>query len=474
MAPARRLIAAALLVGPFALACRGGGYFAEPRLWAGLVACAALAVAALSAPLPSRRGWVAILALAAFAGWTALSGAWAPLSDPAVADAQRVALYAAAFAAAVLTLGSAPGAVEPALAAGCALVVAYGLSERVLPGLIELDASRTAFGRLEQPLTYWNAMGAVASIGLVLATALAGDLARSRWLRVAGAAVAVPLAAGLALTLSRGAIAAAGAGLVSLLLLRATRAQLRAAAVTAIAGAAAGAVALSLDGVRTLAGGGSTRQLQGALLLAILAGLMALAGAIAARRLPPQPAARGRRGARLGALGAAAAVAGLVLALGLVGGPAVGTPESGARVGRLASVESNRYAYWEVALGQWRGHPLAGAGAGAFRVAWLAERDVDERALDAHSLYLETLAELGLIGLALLGVFAAAIVAGARASLPATAGSVAALAAFATHAGLDWDWEMPAVTLVALLLAAGVVVAGGRPGPAATGPRPRE
>jgi hypothetical protein len=31
------------------------------------------------------------------------------------------------------------------------------------------------------------------------------------------------------------------------------------------------------------------------------------------------------------------------------------------------------------------------------------------------------------------------------------------LAAWALHAGLDWDWEMPALTLMGLLLAAAAV-----------------
>ena len=34
------------------------------------------------------------------------------------------------------------------------------------------------------------------------------------------------------------------------------------------------------------------------------------------------------------------------------------------------------------------------------------------------------------------------------------AGLIAALALWAVHAGVDWDWEMPALTLVALLIAA--------------------
>ena len=71
-------------------------------------------------------------------------------------------------------------AVEPALAAGTLIVIGYGLSERLLPGLLHFARSVSAQGRLEQPLTYWNAMGELAAIGFVLAARLAGDRSRPR------------------------------------------------------------------------------------------------------------------------------------------------------------------------------------------------------------------------------------------------------------------------------------------------------
>ena len=71
-------------------------------------------------------------------------------------------------------------AVEPALAAGATLVIGYGLAGRLLPGIVELARSASAGGRLEQPITYWNAEGALAAIGLVLCARLAGDVRRPR------------------------------------------------------------------------------------------------------------------------------------------------------------------------------------------------------------------------------------------------------------------------------------------------------
>jgi O-antigen ligase len=135
-----------------------------------------------------------------------------------------------------------------------------------------------------------------------------------------------------------------------------------------------------------------------------------------------------------------------------------GTAPTGAEASRLVTAQSNRYAYWKVAVSTFADHPLDGIGAGGFAVAWLRERDIPETVRDAHSLYIETAAELGLAGLAALAVLLAGAATTARAALrragPVAAGATAGLAAWAMHAGLDWDWEMPALTLVAVVLLA--------------------
>ena len=109
-----------------------------------------------------------------------------------------------------------------------------------------------------------------------------------------------------------------------------------------------------------------------------------------------------------------------------------------------------RYAFWDVALAEFRGQPLIGSGSGAFAIAWRAQPDKAKPALDAHSLYLETLGELGLVGAAALALFLGSVglcAAGLyRRAPPAACGPLAGLLVFAVHAGLDWDWEMPAVT----------------------------
>src|ERR671918_1610143 len=104
---------------------------------------------------------------------------------------------------------------------------------------------------------------------------------------------------------------------------------------------------------------------------------------------------------------------------------------------------------------------------GGFQVEWLKERDRVDKSGDAHSLYLETLAELGVVGfaflMAFLGGMAAAVVRLHRRSPGAATALAGGLAAWAVHVGLDWDWEMPAVTLPALMLGAAAVAWSGEP-----------
>ncbi len=89
---------------------------------------------------------------------------------------------------------------------------------------------------------------------------------------------------------------------------------------------------------------------------------------------------------------------------------------------------------------------------------------------DAHSLYMEMLAELGLAGLLLVAaVVAVGLASGIRRrhapdGSDVVAAATAAVAAFAVAAGIDWMWEVTIVTLVAvtcLALVTGPATAGG-------------
>ncbi len=140
--------------------------------------------------------------------------------------------------------------------------------------------------------------------------------------------------------------------------------------------------------------------------------------------------------------------AALVVAAGLA---AVGVATAFATMPRLLQARGD---YWHAAWHVIERHPLGGSGAGTYDLAWAAYGDLTRwgEALDAHSLYLETLAELGIVGLVfVLALLAPAVVAVRSGRLPL--GSSAALAggvAFLVHAGLDWDWEFPAVTVAGI------------------------
>ena len=460
----------ALLAGPTVLAFFSGGYFDEPRLVAALAAWALVGAAALAAERPLPRSGPGRLALGGAAALTVLtvaSIAWAPLAGPALDDAQRTLLYLGALVAAAAFLS--PGrAVEPALAAGALVVVCYGVSERFLPELVDLQESLTAGGRLEQPLTYWNAMGALAAMGLVLAARLAGDVRRPAALRAAAAAAAAPLGAGVYLSFSRGAIAALAAGLVALAVLTPQRPQLRAAGLAAATAIAAAVACGVLPWVRSLEPTGPAPWLQGLFALAVLGAIGVVAAALTVR-WSRAAAAAPRPAPRLGKIAAAAALAllGAVLVTAATEGrPEPTAPAAGARTERLRSLDSTRYDYWRVALDTFARHPVAGTGAGGFRVEWLRERDEPDTSRDAHSLYLETAAELGLAGLAAMAAFLAGLALCAKRAFvkdpAAVAGLIALVVTWLVHAALDWDWEMPALTLVAVVAAGAVVAAADR------------
>jgi hypothetical protein len=469
----RSLIAAAavlLLAAPTILAFFSGGFFFEPRVIATIATwLLVLALAAVGpAPLPrSRNGWLALGGLVLIAVWSAVSVAWAPRAGPAIESVERLFLYVGALLIAIGALRSRRvlRAVEPALAAGAALVIGYGLAGRLLPGIVHLAHSSRAGGRLEQPLTYWNAEGALAALGLVLCARLAGDRTRPSAVRALAAAAAAPLGAGLYLSYSRGAIAAAGIGLIVLIAAVRSRSQLEASAIVLLTGVAAAVAAGALPGVASLAGDSRTLERDGAIMLAILV-VVAGAGALATswRRRSAQ-----RRGSadllpgswRLAAFAAAAVILGLA-GLMIGGLRERSAPAAGAQAARLSSVSSNRYEYWRIGLRGFERHPLQGLGAAGFRTLWLRERTLNEGVTDVHSLELEMATELGLVGLlAFASLLAGAGLSGRRAlriDRLLAAGPVAGAVTWLLHASIDWDFEMPAVTLPAIVLMGTLIV----------------
>jgi hypothetical protein len=116
---------------------------------------------------------------------------------------------------------------------------------------------------------------------------------------------------------------------------------------------------------------------------------------------------------------------------------------------------------WRQAWRDFEDHPALGSGAGTFELYWLQHRTTPGNVRDAHSLYLEVLAELGPVGLLLLvAALGVPLLAVGRARFHAYGpGAFAAYLAFLLHAGVDWDWEMPAVTIVGLFCGAALLLA---------------
>ena len=457
-----------------ALGAARGGYYPEdwgvPLLVAALAATAALA----RSPLVElgRRGLLVAGCLAGLAAWAGLSALWSPGAERPLLEAARTALYAAV--ALLLALRLRRSLVLPllaGLAAGATALAVYALGTRLLPGTLGGAYDPSSGYQLGDPIGYWNALGIVVALGALLALGLA--LRGPPPLRPVAAAALVPLAATLYFTFSRGALLAAAVGLVVLVALERRRAgALAAVGLLALAPLAAVLAARRMDALTAPGATLQTAQAQGhrlvwqLALLAAAGALASLAAGAAERRL------RGRfRAPRLprSAVAAAAtlAAAGLVLAGTAFGGRALeafdgDTAAGGDLDARLLSAAGNgRGDYWRVAARMALDAPVLGAGAGAFERAWLRERPEPVEARDAHSLYLETLAELGPVGLALLALALAVPLAALRRRsdhplLPAAGG---AYAAFLLHAGLDWDWELPVVALAALACGLAVVAA---------------
>jgi hypothetical protein len=450
------LATVALLLAPGTLAMLDGGYFDRPRLWAAIAAWAIVALVALTQPSPlpaGRGGRLALAGLVALTAWTALSMLWAPLGGRAVVDVQRGLLYVAGLLAAVALLRPAASRAlaEPVLLLGIAAACAVGMAERMLPGVVSLQIVQSAGTRLAQPIGYWNAMGVLGAAGVALAAGLVADPARGRAVRAGSAAAAVACGLALWLSYSRGALGALGAGLAVVVAVAPAPRTLAAVALLVAAAVPPVLVTVVLDGVTAPRGPAG----EGAVLLAVTLAAAA-AAALATARLPGDGGFRPPlRAASLATLAAALAVS----AVGAVNAEQREPPAAGAVAeSRLASLSSNRFEYWKVASRTFADHPLAGVGTSGFAVEWLRERPFDESVRDAHSLYLETAAELGIVGLLALALFLAGVAIATRdairaeggAALAAAAGTLAVLAA---HAALDWDWELPAIALIAVILA---------------------
>jgi O-antigen ligase len=473
-------LVAALAVA--ALAADSGGF--DPTSW-GWSTLALLLVLVAALFLGARRlsplEWMLPAALAALTGWVWLSLAWSSDSSQTVQEGERMLLYLTGTLA-LLLLGrrSRVDGLVLGLAAAITAICAYSLGWRLFApgrGAYQIDAADQQAGfRLARPIGYANALAIFAVLGILLSLGLA-IRGRTPVIRALGSSALVLLAPTLYFTYGRGAWIGLAAGLAALLAAERGRLQVLGRLLAyAVAPAVAVVLASRAHELTSAPGSIAAARHDGHLLavaIVVLAVFAAFVPALfdwARRQVSLAPNARRGLALVLAAAVLAIVAAGLVAA----GGPgaaarrayhAFNAPAPLVKSGtgnRLFSLSgSNRSDYWRVAWRQVEAHPWLGGGAGSYQRFWLRHRAHDLPVRDAHSLYLETLAELGPVGLALLLCALAApllAIAAAR-RLPLAAAALGAYVAFLVHATIDWDWEMTSVTLAALACGAALLLA---------------
>jgi len=494
----RRIADAALLALPGALvlvfAFNGGGFFPEAPAVAAVGLALVLIVRTLVARDPfegfGRLVGVVVAALGLYAGWCLLSLTWSHAPGRAFVESDRALFYVL-----VLVLFGSIGRdrgrigwVVRGLVAAIAGICVCALITRTLPHVWPITPN-IVNNRLSFPITYWNSLGLLAALGSVLALHLTSSLREPPWVRVI-AAVTIPLmATTLLFTYSRGAIAAGLIGVVLYLLLGRPRGLVTGllAVVPPTTIALITAYRANLLATRTPTTPAAVAQ--GHHVAAVLAGCLVGAAVLRVLCLPLdsrldawRPSAGARRAARVAIAGTAVAA---VCALLVAGAPhwvdnqyhrflSTRPPEGNSldTRTRLTDPSNNgRLANWKVALHEFRASKLHGEGAGTYALAWAIHRPAayaSNQVVNAHSLYIENLSDLGIVGFGLIVVLLGTIVYGIAARIRGPGRSLwaallAVTVAWAFEAGLDWQWQMPVVTVVVLSLGALALARPARP-----------
>jgi hypothetical protein len=422
---------------------------------------------------------VFIGALAALTAWIGLSIAWSTDSAASVLELERAGIYVGAVGAFLLLVRRhALRFVIPVVQGGITAVAGYALLTRLFPEHVGTYDGFAGY-RLAEPVGYWNGLAVFSVLGILLAFGVFLDSGSNAVVRGLAAGSLVILLPAVYFTFSRGGWVALAIGIAAWFIAAPRRAR-GTAYLAALALLPTGAVALAASSsalTHRFAGAhaaeSSGRRL--AILLAILLLAQIALGtalALAASRLPLVD----RVAPAVGGVVVAGVAVAIIVGLLHFGGPIDAarrgydsfrtnpSPVAGNLNRRLFTLSSNgREDVWRAAWGLYEHHRLLGAGAGSFERFWLADKRATFQASDAHNLYLETLAELGPVGLALLAL--AALVpfyAVIRHRNALSAGAFAAFVAYLAHATVDWDWELSGVTSTALLCGAAAVIAARR------------
>lgn len=456
-----------------------GGFFATSWGWPtlGFLLAAGVAFVARDRVRLGGRDRVLITALAALVCWDALSAVWASGAELPLEASELALLYLAA-ATVYLLLDS----TSLPLGILCAVtpVATYSLATRLVPDHVGTYDPLNNNYLLAGPTGYQNCLGMLCALGILIALGLVAYETR-RFCRIAAAVSIVVLLPTLYFTFSRGAAAALLLGILAVAAWDPRRLRFSVTALLALPLPVLGVLLASRSGPLTQAGASLSaaandgHRLVGALtvLCALQAGVILLLSALDRRVSITY---------RLGRM-YPLALAGATVVLIVAGAARVGNPVSfvsratdafsarspaysGNLNNRLVTLSGHaRSDYWAAAWREVAEHPVLGGGGDTFRRYWLLYRSLPYGVLNVHNLYLETLADLGPVGLfLLLGALAVPLAAARRARrrpmVPVVAGAyVAAM----THAAIDWDWQLPALTLSTLALGATLVVAAREP-----------
>lgn len=461
----------------------GGGSGDETMPTTGVVAIVAallVVLAAFRGVLPvariDRYGAATIGTIGVISVWAGLSIGWSITGDTSWAWFNRWLVYLA-FAVVGLVFGSLRSgsrylAVILSTVIGAAL--GWALLGVAIPSLFA-DGDRVA--RLREPVGYWNALALLADAGVLLGLWLWGTFPRAR---VLGALLAYGSIVALLLTQSRaGLLAGIVMVAVSLSLARDRVERGARVLVVAVPGLAVGAWTFTRTALVDVEIGRHDRVYDGRL-FAVFLGLGALAVVASSQFVSVKRLLDERRDSVVRALRVAVVVVAVVSIGGLVA--AVGNPASWGThqlnggecsndPGRFEEFcDNNRLAWWGEAIEIARDHPLKGSGAGTFRIARLAVRSDATATPEPHSVPLQLLADLGVVGLALLGLLVVGAAVSAKRAVGRARGDdrdavvVLAIVAlgYGLHALVDYDADFLAVTGPALLVV-GALIAVGRP-----------
>ena len=464
----------------------GGGYafstYGQAGIavwWVVVVACAwsLLPVAAIS-----RMALGLLGAFGAFTAWNAIGITWSISVGRSFEDLALVTSYFGMLVLGVAIHRERNQAMRHtivAVAAAIVLIAAISVATRLWPTFIPSARSLAEnTNRLAWPLDYWNALAALTVLGIPLLLSIATSARRLATQALAAGAIPIVVLCG-ALTQSRGGLVSAGVALVVWLLLVPERVPKLATGAIAAAGSAAVVAGGFHDKTIRLAQTGALEHHQAnRLLLAIICVCVGVGVAqLGISRLlrhatPPQAIAPPRRISAVLSAGTIAALIAVALVIGVphklhhVWNDFKNPVNQSTSTTHLAATSGEgRYQYWVAGVNSAKGHELIGSGPGTFQLDWLPRAHIDSYVTNAHNLYVETYAELGFVGLALLALFilgvliacGSAVVRSRDLDRTRAAGITAAVVAFFVGAAFDWLWQVPVLVAIVLLLVASVL-----------------